>query len=58
MIKHVTLGYYENIPELIDVIKSIYRSTLDKNDWSRKYAQCINKTCTYEREQFKVMHLL
>ena len=30
MIKQVTPGYYENIPELINVIKSIYGSTLDK----------------------------
>ena len=30
MIKQVTPGYYENISELINVIKSIYGSTLDK----------------------------
>ena len=30
MIKEVTPGYYESIPDLIDVIKSIYGSTLDK----------------------------
>ena len=30
MIKEVTPGYYENIPVLIEVIKSIYGSTLDK----------------------------
>ena len=30
MIKQVTPGYYENISGLINVIKSIYGSTLDK----------------------------
>ena len=30
MIKEVTPGYYENIPDMIDVIKSTYQSTLDK----------------------------
>ena len=29
MIKEVTPGYYENIPDLINVIKSTYGSTLD-----------------------------
>ena len=30
MIKHVPPGYYENIPDLIEVIKNIYGSTQDK----------------------------
>ena len=30
MVKEVPPGYYENIPDLIDVIKSIYGSTRDK----------------------------
>ena len=30
MVKEVPPGYYENIPDLIDVIKSIYGSTRDR----------------------------
>ena len=30
MVKEIPPGYYENIPDLIDVIKSIYGSTRDR----------------------------
>ena len=35
MIKEVTPGYYENIPDLIDVIKSTFGSTLDKKSTNK-----------------------
>ena len=53
MIKHVPPGYYENIPDLIEVIKNIYGSTQDKKSTTK--VKLIGLEMTYNPSTRRVL---
>ena len=53
MIKHVPPGYYENIPDLIEVIKNIYGSTQDKKSTTK--VKLIGLEMTYNSSTRRVL---